>query len=173
VAKDGTNRGGARVGAGRKKKPLAEKLLEGNPGKRPLKVTEFYGVPQTGELTVPDFLKIAGKETADYFPTADKIYEHVMEWLDGTGCGNLVSPLLVEDFALYRRAVFECEYMNKKMGRIANGRRSPYADMVQMYSGLMRTAWDRIWQVVGQNTEQDYGRNADDAMERLLRGGNV
>ncbi len=29
MAKDGTNRGGARTGAGRKKKPLAEKLQEG------------------------------------------------------------------------------------------------------------------------------------------------
>ena len=36
MAKDGTNRGGARPGAGAKKKPLADKLMEGNPGKRKL-----------------------------------------------------------------------------------------------------------------------------------------
>ena len=29
MAKDGTNRGGARVGAGAKKKPLADKIAEG------------------------------------------------------------------------------------------------------------------------------------------------
>ncbi|MGI6697186.1 MAG: terminase, partial [Clostridia bacterium] len=34
MAKDGTNRGGARIGAGQKKKPLADKILEGNPGRR-------------------------------------------------------------------------------------------------------------------------------------------
>ena len=34
MAKDGTNRGGARVGSGAKKKPLADKIAEGNPGKR-------------------------------------------------------------------------------------------------------------------------------------------
>ena len=34
MAKDGTNRGGARVGAGRKPKALLEKLLEGNLGHR-------------------------------------------------------------------------------------------------------------------------------------------
>ena len=34
MAKDGTNRGGARVGAGRKPKALQEKLLEGNLGHR-------------------------------------------------------------------------------------------------------------------------------------------
>ena len=36
MAKDGTNRGGARAGAGRKKKALSEKIAEGNPGHRPL-----------------------------------------------------------------------------------------------------------------------------------------
>ena len=33
--------GGARPGAGKKKKPLADKVLEGNPGKRQLQVIEF------------------------------------------------------------------------------------------------------------------------------------
>lgn len=41
MAKDGTNRGGARIGAGAKKKPLADKITEGNPGKRKLTVIEF------------------------------------------------------------------------------------------------------------------------------------
>lgn len=41
MAKDGTNRGGARVGAGAKKKPLADKIAEGNPGRRRLTVTDF------------------------------------------------------------------------------------------------------------------------------------
>ena len=36
MAKGGTNRGGARPGAGRKPKALKEKLDAGNPGKRPL-----------------------------------------------------------------------------------------------------------------------------------------
>ena len=37
MAKDGTNRGGARPGAGRKPKSLREKLDAGNPGNRPLR----------------------------------------------------------------------------------------------------------------------------------------
>jgi len=38
--------GGYRPGAGRPKKALADKVLEGNPGKRELKVVQFDG-PQT------------------------------------------------------------------------------------------------------------------------------
>ena len=41
MAKDGTNRGGARIGAGAKKKPLADRIAEGNPGKRELTVIDF------------------------------------------------------------------------------------------------------------------------------------
>jgi hypothetical protein len=183
VAKDGTNRGGARPGAGRKPKPLAEKLLEGNPGKRPLKVTDWglgcphlakHGVPETGHLTPPDFLKIASKETAENYPPADAIYSQVSVWLGGTGCAHLVSPTLIEDFAINRRAFFECEYMNKRLGRITGGKRSPYVDMAATYAGLMRVAWDRIWNIVAQNTERNYGAsNSDDAMEKLLTGGAV
>ena len=44
MAKDGTNRGGARIGSGQKKKPLHDKLLEGNPGKRPLAVIDFNDI---------------------------------------------------------------------------------------------------------------------------------
>ena len=40
MAKDGTNRGGARPGAGRKKKALSEKIASGNPGHRPLKMLD-------------------------------------------------------------------------------------------------------------------------------------
>lgn len=41
MAKDGTNRSSARIGAGAKKKPLADKIAEGNPGGRKLTVMEF------------------------------------------------------------------------------------------------------------------------------------
>ena len=164
-------RGGARPGAGRKKKPLAEKILEGNPGRRPLKVVEFYGVPAEGVLTPPEFLKIASKETAENYPTADQIYTQVSEWLQTTGVAHLVSPTLIEDFCINRRAFFECEYMNKRLGRIAGGKRSPYVDMAVQYAGLMRTAWDRIWGIVSQNSEKLFDStrsNGEDVMERLL-----
>ena len=41
MAKDGTARGGPRVGQGRKPKALAEKLAAGNPGHRPMLVMDL------------------------------------------------------------------------------------------------------------------------------------
>ena len=169
-------RGGARPGAGRKKKPLADKILEGNPGKRPLKVVEFYGVPEEGSLTPPEFLKIASKETAENYPTADRIYGQVADWLQGTGVAHLISPTLIEDFAMNRRAFFEAEYMNKRLGRIANGKRSPYVDMAVQYYTMMRQAWDKIWGIVSQSSEKNYNSlrsGGEDVMERILTGGRL
>lgn len=47
-------KGGSRPGAGRKPKPTAIKLLEGNPGKR--KLNEREPKPETGMPTCPDWL---------------------------------------------------------------------------------------------------------------------
>ena len=41
MAKDGTNRGGSRPGAGRKPKAVAEKYANGNPGGRKLTTLDF------------------------------------------------------------------------------------------------------------------------------------
>lgn len=48
MSKDGTNRGGARAGAGRKPKAIAEKYANGNPGGRKLTVVEFEGATLEG-----------------------------------------------------------------------------------------------------------------------------
>ena len=51
MAKDGTSRGGARVGAGRKPKALQEKLLEGNLGHRDIT-----------KIDIPDIASDDGEE---------------------------------------------------------------------------------------------------------------
>ena len=43
--------GGARPGSGPKNKPLAEKITDGNPGKRPLEVTMFPTADLRGNAT--------------------------------------------------------------------------------------------------------------------------
>ena len=41
------------------------------------------------------------------------------------------------------------------------------------YANLMRTAWDRIWAIVAQNSEKNYNSlrsDGEDVMERILSG---
>ncbi len=54
MAKDGTNRGGARVGAGAKKKPLTDKIADGNPGGRKLTVMEFQDTADLKGQAMPE-----------------------------------------------------------------------------------------------------------------------
>ena len=56
MAKDGTRRGGARPGAGRKKKSLQEKVEAGNPGGRKLQILDIpigFDEPEAVDMPEP------------------------------------------------------------------------------------------------------------------------
>jgi len=82
MAKDGTNRGGARAGAGQKKKALADKILEGNPGRRKLTVVEFAGTADLqGQPMSPPREYLAAKQKNGKELLAVEIYEKPWQWL--------------------------------------------------------------------------------------------
>lgn len=179
-------RGGKRENSGRKKKPLAEKLIEGNLGKRPIKILEFDKNAQAvnaGDTakpkipTAPEFLEAVTRKT-DGVPTAKEIFNTLAEWLSDTGCLHLINPSLISDCAINRCAWLECEAANTKHGRIiksgdgTTAKRSPYVDMAISYYEAYFKAWDKIWAIVSQNSERNYtGFGYDiDPMEALLSG---
>ena len=101
MAKDGTNRGGARAGAGQKKKPLHDKILEGNPGKRPLTVMEFSDTADLTGKTMPpprEFLK--GTQKSGKQTLAVEIYESTWKWLYERRCAHLIPAQLLEQYAM-------------------------------------------------------------------------
>jgi len=82
------------------------------------------------------------------------------KWVASSGCAAIVAPNLIEDFAFLRRAYLECEYMNRKLGRIAGGKRSPYVNMALDYQKAMMAVYNQIWLIVSQNSETKYeGKN--------------
>ena len=90
MAKDGTNRGGARIGAGAKKKPLAERIAEGNPGKRELTVIDFTDstVDLEGQpMPKPSKMLSAKQKNGKKLVAADVYKKH------GTGCMNVAALL--------------------------------------------------------------------------------
>lgn len=95
MAKDGTNRGGARIGAGAKKKPLADKIAEGNLGKRTLTVIDFdnQSVDLEGQaMPKPSKLLSAKQKDGKKLVAAD-IYKKTWDWLhEGGRCSNKDIP---------------------------------------------------------------------------------
>jgi len=100
MAKDGTSRGGARIGAGQKKKPLADKILEANPGRRKLMVMEFTDTPDMeGQSTPSSREYLAAKQKNGKATLAVEIYEKTWQWLKEFRCVHLIPAQLIEQYA--------------------------------------------------------------------------
>jgi hypothetical protein len=177
VAKDGTNRGGARIGAGQKKKALSDKILEGNPGRRKLTVVEFNTAADLeGEPMPPPREYLAAKQKNGKELLAIEIYEKTWQWLKDRGCAQLVTPQLLEQYAMSVSRWIQCEECITEFGFLAkhpttgNAIPSPYVAMSQSFMKQANNIWYQIYQVVRENCSTDYkgATPHDDAMEKLL-----
>lgn len=175
--------GGARIGAGKKKKSLADQLLDGNPGKRRLTVLDFPDTADlAGEAMPParEYLAAAQKNGKPLM--AAEVYGITCEWLAARGCAKLIPAQLVEQYAVAVSRWMQCEEAITEYGFLAKhpttgqAMQSPYVAMSQSFGKQANNIWYQIYQIVRENCATDY-RGAsphDDMMERLLtarRGG--
>ena len=172
MAKDGTNRGGRRVGAGRKPKALTEKIQEG-------RLDNVLVLPEPASFdgkempAVKEYLKAKQKNGKDL--PAEEIYIEVYVWLEERGCSKLVSSQLVEQYAMSVSRWMQCEESISEYGFLAkhpttgNAIASPYVSMSQQYLKQSNQVWYQIYQIVKENCASPYqGTPHDDMMERLL-----
>ena len=98
MAKDGTMRGGARVGSGRKSKALTEKIGSGL-------AASVIELPEPKEISgedvppVKEFLKAAQKSGIDL--CAEDVFKSTFLWLKDRGCDRLVNTQLIEQYARF------------------------------------------------------------------------
>ena len=177
MAKDGTSRGGARAGAGRKSKALADKIIEGkaeldNGAVILPEPTEIEGVDMP---PIKDFLKAKQKNGKDM--CAEEVYKSTYLWLKKRHCEKLVSTQLLEQYAMSVSRWVQCEEAISEFGFLAkhpttgNAMQSPYVAMSQNYMKQVNQIWFQIYQVVKDNCSADIGgaNPQDDLMERLLQ----
>ena len=121
MAKDGTNRGGARIGAGAKKKPLADRIAEGNPGKRELTVIDFTDstVDLEGQPMPKPSKMLSAKQKNGKKLVAAEVYKKTWNWLHERGCAALVSPELLERYAMSVARWIQCEEAITEFGFLA------------------------------------------------------
>lgn len=168
---------GPRPGSGgRPKKPLAEKILEGNPGKRKLTVLEFERPADLeGEDMPPpkEFLSAVQRDGSAL--AADDIYKETWKWLCERNCARFVSPALLERYAMSAARWIQCEeaitkygYLSKNAGQAVT---SPYVTMGQNYMKQTNRLWGEIFAIVRENCSTEYkgASPQDDLMERLLK----
>ncbi len=170
-------RGPAPGKGGRPQKPLVEKVLDGNPGKRKLTVVEFPNTTnlQGNEMPLPRELLSARQKDGRSLEAAE-IYVNTWDWLDQRGAARIVSPQLLERYAMSVARWIQCEEAVTEYGFLAkhpttgNAIQSPYVAMGQNYMNQTNRLWFEIFQIVKENCTGDYkGANPqDDVMERLL-----
>lgn len=165
--------GGKRPGAGRKPKPLAEKLLDGNPGKRRPVV-----------MNLPED-NIAPKECPEYLSefafldiemSVEEIYEQTVKWLEGTGCLHLINPAFITEYALLKNRWMECEFMVGQHPVLTNAGSgtgiavNPMADIGLKYLKSANEVWGKIWEIVAQNSASYFGDDPNqDIMAVLIK----
>lgn len=174
MAKDGTNRGGARVGSGRKSKALVDKINAGTSAQ----ILELPEPPVFEGEDVPpikEYLKAKQKAGKDL--CAEEVYKETWNWLKERGCANFVNKQLIEQYAMSVSRWIQCEECISEYGFLAkhpttgNAIASPYVAMSQTYMKQVNQIWYQIFQVVKENCSVEWqgGTPQDDVMERLLR----
>lgn len=172
MAKDGTMRGGVRIGAGRKKKSLNEKILEGQ-------VAEFDSVASLGEefelLPMKQYLKTEQKG-GDKLLT-EEIYEETYKWLHSVGCAELVTKQMVEDYAMTKARHIQCEELLSRFGLLAKHpttgepTANPFVKMSIDYMKQSSQIWYQIYAVVKEHNAKGQVNLTEQSakMEKLLR----
>ena len=171
------NSGGPRPGSGRKRKPLADKITEGKAGGKRLSIIEFSDAAnlEGQEMPTPSAMLSATQKDGKTLEAAE-IYERTWQWLNERGCSALVSPMLLERFAMSAARWIQCEAAVSEYGFLAKhpttgaAIASPYVSMSHNFMNQTNRLWLEIFQIVKENCTGEYsGANPqDDVMERLL-----
>ena len=159
---------------GRPRKPLADKLLDGNPGKRGIYVLKNYTDWEGVDMPDPrEYLLDAQKDGKPF--EAEGIYKAVSKWLEERECGQHVSPEIIEHYALSAARMIQCERCISTFGFLAKNSQgnaiiSPYITIAQAYMKQANNLWSMIYSIVRENCSTEYGGKTpqDDVMERLL-----
>ena len=203
MAKDGTARGhGIKTAKTRRPaKALKEKIENGNPGGRKLTVVklpdekkeEFVESPfdvedlESGVLPEPMDISVEpGPSPREYMDDeqnkangkfyAKMIFQETMDWLDKTGCRELIEREVVDLYAVSAARWIQCERAISQHSLLAPHpttkvpMATPFASLSNQYSKTMMGCFYSIYQIVKENCVGDYkaGNPQESIMEKLL-----
>lgn len=151
MAKDGSARGGQRVGAGRKSKALSDKIADGRLNGA-MVLPEPEDIEGSDVPPVKDYLKATQKNGKDL--CAEDIYIETYNWLKDRSCEMLVNNQLIEQYAMSVSRWIQCEECISEYGFLAKhpttsaAIASPYVAMSREYMKQVNQCWYQIYQIV-------------------------
>lgn len=180
LAKDGTKRGGARPGAGRPRKPLTEKIADGNSGRTITVLTPIADLEGADMPAIKDYLTEEQKIGIEL--EADAIFRSVYDWLKKWKCEKFVSPEIIEHYALADARHIQAEKLISRTGYLAKHPttgapiQSPYVAISHSYEKTANQYLFIMQQIIKENCSEEFKgyQDSDDMMADLLnykRGG--
>lgn len=164
MAKDGTVRGGARLGAGRPSAPTYEKILDGKPASVVVLPTADLDVEDN--LQGEDMPKVADymrdTQHSGYALHAEEIMKETWRWLKKRACDHLITEQQVNMYAMACGRWIQAERALSEYGFLAkhpttgNPIPSPFVAMSEKFSKQATAAWYQIYSTVERNCLQDY-----------------
>lgn len=165
-------RGGARKNAGRKPKPLAEKLAAGNPGNRPLKKVQFDG--NGNDSKPPDYLALLEKKVPGA-PTPIEIYHETIRYLEPSDCLNLIPSALIADYVMAKYYLICAQFDLSKTATVIQISKTEFeiTDFTEAMLKLQKNVlacWTPIWDIVSKNSERLVVNPEQDLIMMLVGG---
>ena len=164
MAKDGTNRGGMRIGAGKKRKPSEDNLIDG---------TAIFA-PKTAKKKPKKYL--TAKQADGGKLCAKRIYEEIAEWIAAHGCAAVVPTQLIADYAMATARHIQCESYLSQFGLLSKHPTtgepisSPFFKMSNECLKLSSQLWYQIYTAVKENAPHGIiVSDPEDDMEKLFR----
>ena len=188
MAKDGTQRGGSRVGAGRKGKSAVQRILDGEQQK----TLHPEMLEDDPDVFIPDLPKWATEEQHMTLELngqtievpeleTERVYRHVYSFLDRLEVIDAIGPHLIQFYAFEVARYIQAEQIISKAGftvpHPTTGApiASPFITYSMAYLKQSMILWNQISQVVrdrweGSTPSYGYGRSSDSdtTMEYLL-----
>lgn len=142
--------GGYRPGAGRPRKNLGDRKLEGKATK-----TTASSAPAPKKVysknVMANYFSMAMKECEKEVSAAEVLRIEIEEFIAARGCEGFVAPQTITDYVLNRQGFLACECMNRKIGRMTKELKlSPYVSAGQGYYKAMRDDFNLIMQIINR-----------------------
>lgn len=170
--------GGARVGAGRPRKPLEEKIKDGDIEATGINAEANVLSVEVLEDNMPTVKEYMESQQKDGKPLgADEQLKDIFSWVAKMGCKDHVPTMLLEQYAMNRarwialqNAISEYGYINRK-GSSGNVQVSPFVTALIAIEKQMNTTFFMINSIVKDNCIVGYQNYTpqDNMMEQLLK----
>lgn len=160
------NHGGKRMGAGRKKTTITERVLNGQSSPEELPALSVHGTLSGAEMPKPNEYLTKQSRGVSTENRGKEIYENLWNWLKERDCHLLVNPESLQQYALSLARCEQCENAIHEHGFLAKHPttnqpiESPFVKIAHKYQKQAQGLWAQIEVNIAERLRYFVDKNA-------------